>query len=96
VRIIRKDLRTGCVAVTSQNHGYAVAPDTLPPGTAVTHLNLNDGTCEGFFDEARQLLAVQYHPSRLPVLTTRSACSESSGDSRSGHDPMRCAGRGAR
>ena len=61
-----QDLRTGSVAVTSQNHGYAVAPDTLPSGTAVTHVNLNDGTCEGFFDEARQLLAVQYHPEASP------------------------------
>ena len=61
-----QDLRTGRVAVTSQNHGYAVDPTTLPQGTNVTHLNLNDGTCEGFFDEAHQLLAVQYHPEASP------------------------------
>lgn len=61
-----RDLRTGRVAVTSQNHGYAVPPETLPHGADVTHVNLNDGTCEGFFDESRQLLAVQYHPESSP------------------------------
>jgi carbamoyl-phosphate synthase small subunit len=61
-----RDLRSGCVAITSQNHGYAVQTDTLPHGTDMTHVNLNDGTCEGFFDENRQLLAVQYHPESSP------------------------------
>jgi carbamoyl-phosphate synthase small subunit len=61
-----RDLRTGRVAVTSQNHGYAVESETLPHGTETTHVNLNDGTCEGFFDEGRQLLAVQYHPESSP------------------------------
>ena len=61
-----RDLRSGTVAVTSQNHGYAVQTDTLPAGAALTHVNLNDGTCEGFFDESRQLLAVQYHPESSP------------------------------
>jgi carbamoyl-phosphate synthase small subunit len=61
-----QDLRTGRVAVTSQNHGYAVDAGTLPSGTKVTHVSLNDGTCEGFFDETRQLLAVQYHPEASP------------------------------
>jgi len=61
-----RDVRTGRVAVTSQNHGYAVEADTLPADTALTHVNLNDGTCEGFFDEGRQLLAVQYHPEASP------------------------------
>jgi len=60
------DLRSGTVAVTSQNHGYAVEADTLPSGTSLTHVNLNDGTCEGFFDDTRQLLAVQYHPEASP------------------------------
>jgi carbamoyl-phosphate synthase small subunit len=61
-----RDLRTGRVAVTSQNHGYAVEAETLPPGAEVTHINLNDGTCEGFFDANRKLLAVQYHPESSP------------------------------
>jgi carbamoyl-phosphate synthase small subunit len=61
-----QDLRTGRVAVTSQNHGYAVDAASLPPGTELTHVNLNDGTCEGFFDEDKALLAVQYHPESSP------------------------------
>jgi carbamoyl-phosphate synthase small subunit len=61
-----RDLRTGRVAVTSQNHGYAVLGETLPRGTELTHVNLNDATCEGFFDADRQLLAVQYHPEASP------------------------------
>jgi carbamoyl-phosphate synthase small subunit len=61
-----KDLRTGKVEVTSQNHGYAVDPDTLPPEARVTHVSLNDGTCEGFVVPQRRLLAVQYHPESSP------------------------------
>jgi carbamoyl-phosphate synthase small subunit len=61
-----KDLRSGRVAVTSQNHGYAVSPDSLPKRVEVTHLNLNDGTCEGFLDEDARLFAVQYHPESSP------------------------------
>ena len=61
-----QDLRTRKVAVTSQNHGYAVRPETLPQGTTVTHVNLNDQTCEGFLDEGAGLLAVQYHPEASP------------------------------
>jgi len=61
-----KDLETGRVAVTSQNHGYAVRTDSLPRGTAITHVNLNDETCEGFRDEDAALLAVQYHPEASP------------------------------
>ena len=61
-----QDLRTGRVAVTSQNHGYAVETKTLPQGAELTHVNLNDGTCEGFFDDSRQLLAVQFHPESSP------------------------------
>ena len=61
-----KDLRSGRVAVTSQNHGYAVSPDSLPGPVTVTHLNLNDGTCEGFLHEDARLFAVQYHPESSP------------------------------
>lgn len=61
-----KDLRTGKVAVTSQNHGYAVDPETLPESVSMTHLNLNDQTCEGFLDLSAPLLAVQYHPESSP------------------------------
>lgn len=61
-----KDLRTGKVTVTSQNHGYAVDPDGLPSGVEVTHLNLNDSTCEGFALSDSRLFAVQYHPESSP------------------------------
>ncbi|MBZ5639429.1 MAG: glutamine-hydrolyzing carbamoyl-phosphate synthase small subunit [Acidobacteriia bacterium] len=61
-----KDLRTGRVAVTSQNHGYSVVPESLPAGTEVTHLSLNDGTCEGFVHRDARLLAVQFHPEASP------------------------------
>jgi carbamoyl-phosphate synthase small subunit len=61
-----RDLRTGKVAVTSQNHGYAVDPDTLPDGVVPTHVNLNDSTLEGFVHEDARLFAVQYHPESSP------------------------------
>jgi carbamoyl-phosphate synthase small subunit len=61
-----KDLRSGRVAVTSQNHGYAVDPETLPAGVELTHVNLNDMTCEGFVHRQARLLAVQYHPESSP------------------------------
>jgi carbamoyl-phosphate synthase small subunit len=61
-----QDLRTGKVAITSQNHGYAVDPESLPPPARLTHVNLNDGTCEGFVHADARLLAVQYHPESSP------------------------------
>jgi carbamoyl-phosphate synthase small subunit len=61
-----RDVRSGKVAVTSQNHCYAVETDSLPAGVEVTHINLNDGTCEGFVDRKRRLAAVQYHPESSP------------------------------
>ncbi|MCP3979899.1 MAG: glutamine-hydrolyzing carbamoyl-phosphate synthase small subunit [bacterium] len=61
-----RDERDGTVAVTSQNHGYAVDPDSLPEGSRVTHLNLNDGTCEGFVLSDKRLFAVQHHPEASP------------------------------
>ena len=60
------DLRTSKVAVTSQNHGYAVDPDSLPARVEMTHVNLNDQTCEGFIDRDSRLFAVQYHPESSP------------------------------
>lgn len=61
-----KDLRSGKVCVTSQNHGYSVEPATLPSRVEVTHVSLNDGTCEGFIDPEARILAVQFHPEASP------------------------------
>ncbi len=62
-----KDLRTGRVEVTTQNHGFAVMqPDQLPSGIELTHVSLNDGTVEGLADAARHAFSVQYHPEASP------------------------------
>jgi len=61
-----RDLTTGKVAITSQNHGFAVRPETLPAGCAVTQVNLNDGTVEGFAVAGRPIQSVQYHPEAAP------------------------------
>jgi carbamoyl-phosphate synthase small subunit len=61
-----RDLVTGRVAITSQNHGFAVEPGSLPASCAVTELNLNDGTVEGFAVSGRPVFSVQYHPEAAP------------------------------
>ena len=57
-----KDLTTGKVEVTTQNHGFCVDPSSLPREARVTHLNLNDGTCEGLAHSRLPAFSVQYHP----------------------------------
>ena len=61
-----QDLRTGKVAITSQNHGFAVDPESLPPEVEVTHVNLNDGTVEGMKHCELPVFSVQYHPEAAP------------------------------
>ncbi len=62
-----KDLRTGRVEITAQNHGFAVAADSLPDADVeVTHLNLNDNTVEGLRHRRLPIFSVQYHPEAGP------------------------------
>ncbi|MEZ5648114.1 MAG: glutamine-hydrolyzing carbamoyl-phosphate synthase small subunit [Alphaproteobacteria bacterium] len=61
-----KDLETGKVEITSQNHGFVVLPDTLPPSVKVTHISLFDGTMEGLRLEGKPVFSVQYHPEASP------------------------------
>ena len=61
-----KFLETGKVEITSQNHGFAVDPESLPADVKVTHLNLYDGTVEGLRVIDRPIYSVQYHPEASP------------------------------
>ncbi|MCR4318126.1 MAG: glutamine-hydrolyzing carbamoyl-phosphate synthase small subunit [Planctomycetes bacterium] len=61
-----KNLQTDKVEITSQNHCYAVDPDTLPEIAEVTHLNLNDGTVEGIAHREFPAYSLQYHPEASP------------------------------
>lgn len=61
-----KDLRTGKIEITAQNHNFAVDPETLPQEVEVTHLNLLDNTVEGIRHKELPIFAVQYHPENSP------------------------------
>ena len=62
-----KNLETGRVEITAQNHGFAVDPDSLPGSEiTLTHINLNDHTLEGFRHRGLPIFSVQYHPEASP------------------------------
>jgi len=61
-----KKLLTGKVEITSQNHGFAVDPQSLPADVLVTHTNLYDGTLEGIRHREKPVFSVQYHPEASP------------------------------
>lgn len=61
-----KDLETGKVEITSQNHGFAVDPASLPSDVAVNRINLNDQTVEGMRHKSKPIFCVQYHPEASP------------------------------
>jgi len=57
-----KDLSTGKIEITTQNHGFCVDLASLPPGVVTTHVHLNDDTSEGLLAESLRAMSVQYHP----------------------------------
>jgi carbamoyl-phosphate synthase small subunit len=61
-----KDLHQGSVEITSHNHGFAVAAESLPPEVEVTHINLNDNCVEGMRHRTLPVISVQYHPEAAP------------------------------
>jgi carbamoyl-phosphate synthase small subunit len=61
-----KDLASGRVEITSQNHGFAVDPKSLPPEISVDRINLNDQTVEGMRHKTKPIFCVQYHPEASP------------------------------
>ncbi|MEJ2740272.1 MAG: carbamoyl phosphate synthase small subunit, partial [Dehalococcoidia bacterium] len=61
-----RELSTGRIHITAQNHGYAVDPETLKNGLEMTHVNLNDGTLEGLRHRELPVFAIQYHSEASP------------------------------
>jgi carbamoyl-phosphate synthase small subunit len=61
-----RDLLTNKVEITSQNHSFAVDPDSIPDHVELTHVNLNDQTVEGMRHRTEKVFSVQYHPEAAP------------------------------
>ncbi len=61
-----RDLATGRIHITAQNHGYAVDPDSIGSELEITHVNLNDGTVEGLRHRELPVFAIQYHSEASP------------------------------
>jgi carbamoyl-phosphate synthase small subunit len=61
-----RDMATGKIEITSQNHGFAVDGESLPPEVEITHVNLNDNTLEGIRHRGIKAFSVQYHPENAP------------------------------
>ena len=61
-----KDLESGAIEITSQNHGFAVDPGSLPNDIVIDRINLNDDTVEGLSHRTRPIFSVQYHPEASP------------------------------
>ena len=58
--------KTGKIAITTQNHGYATDEKSLPKEVEITHVNVNDGTAEGMKHVSKNIFSVQYHPEASP------------------------------
>jgi len=61
-----KNLKTGKVEITAQNHNYATDPDLLPEDVEITHINLNDNTIEGIKLRNKPVFSIQHHPEAAP------------------------------
>jgi carbamoyl-phosphate synthase small subunit len=61
-----KDMETGRIRITAQNHGYAVDADSVKGGLEISHININDGTVEGLRHKEHRIFTIQYHSEACP------------------------------